>query len=233
MKATMMKTTVTAAGLALAAGSAFAAEEEGAGTESASFFDKSLEWVKTDTYAGIHFGTTSADAELSGAFPATAMSVDIDDSDTGYRFFVGKRFMPHLAVELGYANLGEIDVNVEATSSDVPAYLQQLADNVPVAPSGITLDAVTEWTFAEFGAEGDWAERLSVFGRGGLFLWETEVSYSNAGATYSGDDDGIDLHLGLGAAWQINEHFDVRFEWERYMSETEIDSIGLGVTYAF
>lgn len=232
MKA-VMKMSLAAASLALAAGAAFAADEEASTDDSESFFDKSLEWVQTDTYVGINFGTTSADAGLSGIDTATVTSVDIDDGDTGYRFFVGKRFMPHLAVELGYVDLGEVDVNVAATTNDVPGYLQQLADNVPVAPSGMTLDAVTEWTIADFGAEGDWAENLSVNGRLGLFLWETEVEYRNAGVTYGHDDDGTDFRFGVGAGWRFNEHFGVRFDWEQFSATTDVDMISLGAVYRF
>jgi len=227
---------ITAASLALAAGSAFAAENDTEENDG-SFFDKSLAWATTDTYVGLSFGSTSADtseAALAASLTSgTVTSVSIDDGDTGYRLFIGKRFMPHLAVELGYADLGEIDVNVEATTLDVPAYLQQLATNVPVAPSGITIDAVTEWTFADFGMEGDWAENLSVHGRLGIFLWETEVSYSSGGVSYSHDDDGTDIRFGVGAGWKFNENFSARFDYEMYSATTDVDMISLGAIYAF
>jgi hypothetical protein len=227
---------ITAASLVLAAGPALATEE--AGSEENGFFASSINWLSTDTYVGLNVGTASADVDeaalansLTTATAVTAM--DIDDGDTGYRFFVGKRFMPHLAVELGYANLGEIDVTVEATALDPAAYLQQLADNVPVAPSGMTLDAVTEWTFADFGAQGGWAQNLSVHGRLGLFLWETEVEYRNAGVAYSHDDDGADFRFGVGAGWRFNENFGMRFDWEQFSATTDVDMISLGALYRF
>lgn len=239
MKKTMM---ITAASLALAAGSANAAESEaGAGAEeggSESYFDKSVTWLKTDTYVGISFGTTSADtseAELAASLTsATVTGVSIDDGDTGYRLFFGKRFMPHFAVELGYADLGDVDATVNASTLDVPAYLQQFANNVPVAPSGITIDAVTEWTFADFGMEGgEWTNNLSVHGRLGLFMWETEVEYASGGVTYSNDDDGTDIRFGVGAGWKFNENVSARFDYDMYSATTDVDMISLGVVYSF
>ena len=238
MKKTAM---MMAAGLVLAAGSAFAAEDEamqeGGQQAGDSFFDKSVTWLSTDTYVGLSFGTASPDtseAELAASLTtATLTGVSIDDGDTGYRVFVGKQFMPHLAVELGYADLGEIDVNVDGDALDVPAFLQQLADNVPVAPSGITIDAVSEWTFADFNMEGDWAEKLSVHGRLGVFMWETEVSYTDAGVTYSNDDDGTDIRFGVGAGWKFNENFSARFDYEMYSATTDVDMISLGAVYSF
>lgn len=239
----MKKTTmITAASLALAAGSAFAAEsEEDAVAEEGGFkgyFDKSVTWLKTDTYVGINFGSTSGDtnnAELANSLTsATVTSVNIDDGDMGYRLFFGKRFMPHFAMELGYQDLGEIDATVNASTLDIPAYLQQLANNVPVAPSGITIDAVSEWTFADFGVEGgDWTNNLSVHGRLGLFLWETEISYSAGGVTYSNDDDGTDIRFGIGAGWKFNENFSARFDYEMNSATTDVDMISLGAVYSF
>lgn len=258
MKNAMM---ITAASVALAAGSAYAAESEEmdaaaaipAETETAddtaveengaesgfkAYFDKSMTWLKTDTYVGINYGTTSADVSpldiISNLPAATAVSVGIDDSDSGYRLYFGKRFMPHFAVELGYQDLGEIDINVSGDTLNVPAYLQQLANNTPVAPSGITIDAVTEWTIADFGMEGgEWTNDLSVHGRLGLFMWETEVEYTSGGVTYSNDDDGTDIRFGVGAGWKFNENFSARFDYEMNSATTDVDMISLGAVYSF
>jgi len=81
--------------------------------------------------------------------------------------------------------------------------------------------------------EGDWAENLSVHGRLGIFLWETEVSYSSGGVSYSHDDDGTDIRFGLGAGWKFNENFSARFDYEMYSATTDVDMISLGAVYSF
>lgn len=208
--------------------------------EGESFLDQSITWLSTDTYVGLQLGTVSHDTSTSGLIAAlpgidTLNSASIDDGGTGYRIFFGKRFMPHLSVEAGFADLGDIDANVDAEvlTADVPAYMQQLADNVPVAPAGLVFDAVGDWSFKDFGMEGDWAEKLSITGRLGLFLWETEVKYRANGVTYTGSDDGVDLHYGIGAMYRINEQFDIRFDWETYSATTDSSMIGLGVAWHF
>ncbi|MDX1455713.1 MAG: outer membrane beta-barrel protein [Gammaproteobacteria bacterium] len=202
-----------------------------------SFMDKTVTWFTTDTYVGIQFGSLSHDtneADINNLTSATYInSVSIDDGGTGYRLFFGKKFHKNFGVELGYADLGEIDVNVDANALFPDSFLQDLANATPVAPSGILIDAVGSWTFAEFGMEGEWADKLSLVGRLGFFMWETEVDYGRNGMTFAADDDGSDIHFGIGASYQINEDFAVRFEYEMFQSTTEVDMIGVGVSYSF
>lgn len=241
MEMVMRMTTRLAMGLAasfvLAAGTALAEENDSSET---GFLDKSIEWLTTDTYVGLQLGTASADTSTSSLVASlpgidTLNSASIDDGGLAYRLFFGKRIMEHFSAEVGFADVGDIDVNVDAEvlDDDVPAYMQQLANNAPVAPAGLVFDAVGDWTFADLGVEGDWGEEVSLYGRLGLFLWETEVKYRVEGTTYKSTDDGVDLHFGLGASYRINEQFDVRFEWESYQSDTKSSMIGFGAAYHF
>lgn len=215
--------------------------EEGGGFKA--MMSDAWDYVRTDAYVGIQLGGASSDASTGGLANVLSQTfvpgngftaLDIDDGGTAYRIFYGKRIQDHLSVEVGFADLGDIDVTVEANVDDVDAFYRALADNVPVAPAGLTFDAIGDWSFQDFGMEGDWAERLSLTARGGLFIWSTEVEYNvPAYGRYSHDDDGVDLHLGVGAQYRLNDQFEFRFEYEKYMSTTKIDVIGLGVAWHF
>lgn len=66
----------------------------------------------------------------------------------------------------------------------------------------------------------------------GLYIWETEVRYSN-GTVHSNKDSGTDLSLGLGGAWRFADELEFGLTWERFNAETSVDFLSLSVQYRF
>lgn len=188
-----------------------------------------------DAYAGLNLGTTSSDASatrLANALTTatTVNSVFVDESGTAWRLFVGRPLYGNLAAEIGFVDAADIRVTVDADANDAAAYLTQLARETPVAPGGMTFDLVGQWSFAELGGS---SERAFLFGRLGVMAWRTKVSYSTGTSVYRYEDDGVDLHFGLGGGVQITDQFSARLEWERFNATTRVDSLSVGFVYKF
>lgn len=220
-----------AAALAVAGGLAVVApvqaeeqEPAPAQEEGTDYFADSKSFFTTNTYVGITLGTPGSDASESDIANLDSVvsvnSISIDDGGTGYRLFFGKQLHDRVAVEIGFVDLGDIDVEADVEATDTNAFLNDLANVAPVAPTGFTVDAFGNYPVGA---------NFSVIGRLGLFFWNTDVEFGD----FQSSDDGVDLHYGLGAAYTINEDFDVRLEYEAFQSTTEMDMIGVGVTWKF
>lgn len=210
--------------LLLASAMAFAGSVQAADEEE-GYLDDSKAFFTSNTYVGLTLGSPSSDAEASDitglSTIVTVNNVAVDDGGTAYRIFFGKQVHDWISVELGFADLGDIEITADVGASDTDAFLAELAENAPVAPSGWTLDAAADYPIGDSG--------FSVIGNLGLFIWESDVKFG----AFEHSDDGIDLHAGVGAAYKINDDFGVRLEFETFQATTKMDMFGLGVTYRF
>lgn len=211
-----------------------------AANDDSGFFAGLWTDIKTGNYyAGLSLGTATADAsdeELEQALAAQGYSASatLDDSDTGYRLYLGWQFHEHWAAEVGYANLGELGQEVSATTSDPSGFLQALAEEQPLLSSGITLGAAAHYPLTSLGmADGDFARKFSVYGRVGLYVWQTEVEYAAGGVVVTDDNSGADLYFGVGVDYALTEAFTLGLGFERYNAETAIDFINLSAQYRF
>ena len=59
-------------------------------------------------------------------------------------------------------------------------------------------------------------ERLSLLGKAGLFLAETEVSEIADGNAFSDDFKNWDPSLGIGVRFELRPGLGLRAEWERF-----------------
>ncbi|WP_280547712.1 outer membrane beta-barrel protein [Halomonas sp. 11-S5] len=121
-----------------------------------------------------------------------------DDSDTGYKLFVGYQFNPNFAVEAGYVDFGETSAtgNQGGTISlGVEAFSAALVGKLPIQNG------------------------FSVHGKLGLAAWEEDPSGSavNNGSYYSlgSGEDGTDPFYGLGAEYVVNQVM-LRAEYEYF-----------------
>lgn len=179
---------------------------------SASFAQGTRGAQDTGFYAGLHFGQSSAEC-------ASAPGVSCDDSDSAWKILGGYQFNRNLAVEVGYANLGEITI------------------------TGGGSRLVVETTAWDLVGVGSFPinNQFSVYGKLGFHSSETEIG--------SAKDDGIDLTYGIGVRYDFSRNLGVRAEWQRYGSvaapaatsgalsaraqEFDIDVLSLGLVYKF
>jgi len=153
-------------------------------------------------YVGASAGTTSAD------FCDGLGLTSCDDSDTGIKVFGGAAINPNFALELGYADLGEITAT---------------------GPGGTARIGVDGFQFAALGIL-PLNPKFNLFGKIGLYLWD--VSGTAPGVTIS--EDGNDIMFGLGAMWNLTQQFALRAEWEQFdMDGEDVSLISVGAQFRF
>ena len=77
-------------------------------------------------------------------------------------------------------------------------------------------------------------DQFSAFGIVGWTRYDFEVSASLGPVTVSDDDSESDLMYGLGAAWNLNDSWDLRGEWTAVdVDDTDFGMFSVSATYNF
>ncbi|EIJ33071.1 outer membrane beta-barrel protein [Thiothrix nivea] len=129
---------------------------------------------------------------------------------TAWKVYGGYKIAPNLAVEGAYVNFG--DAESTATVAALP-------------PINNNANPVTTTTSATgFGASGvasaPVTDEINLFGKMGFLAWEKENKASSTvlgmNETLTQKTDGVDLSLGAGAEYKIDENWGVRGEVEHF-----------------
>lgn len=165
-------------------------------------------------FVSANFGSANTDvsaADLEARFAARGTSAEIDSIDrrragwgvsAGYRL---DRLLPGLVAEVGYQDLGEVDVSFSALSTT-----DGVADVRPESGDGVTASAAYRHALSD---------RFGLQLRGGLYAWEADYqSYrmDSESIVDSGSASGTDLYWGLGGYWQVLERMSVDAEYQRF-----------------
>jgi OOP family OmpA-OmpF porin len=166
-------------------------------------------------YVGGAFGQSSADCE-----PSAGLSCD--DKDTSWKVFGGYQINRNFAVELGYANLGEISI------------------------SGGGVRATAESTAWDLVGLGIWPvnNQFSIYGKLGVYMATVDVSVSPSAAGESGDDSTTGLTFGAGVRYNFTRNLGLQAEWQRYgkveapsdtaiTGDSDLDVLSVGIVYRF
>jgi len=160
-------------------------------------------------YAGASVGQSKSDCNGGGS---------CDDKDTAYRIFGGYKFHPNIAVEGGYAPLGETSASV-------------LGGNVTAEANAWDIEGVGSWGLGN---------NFSVFGKLGFYNAEVKL-----GGVASGKKTTTDLLYGLGGQYDFNRNLGLRLEWSRYSGvkspdvagisggDSDVDVLSLGALWRF
>lgn len=175
--------------------------------------------------SGAYLGASIGQARAK-EFCDDSGGLSCDDKDTAWKVFGGYQFNRHFAVEVGYADLGEVGASGVV--------------------SGVSVSGNIEATAFELMAVGSIPvrDRLSVYGKVGLYRAETERSLSGTLGTISVTDNdketNTDLTFAFGVKFDITRNLGVRAEWQRYLDvgggdigEDDIDVLSVGLVYRF
>lgn len=124
-------------------------------------------------------------------------SVDSEDSSTGVRLFAGLDCGAHLAVEAGYAQMGEVTARAQADGSGS-------------LPAG-TYDETLEMGGLDVSVVGrlPLSERWALFGRAGILR-----SFTKLTGDVSKDEETVNnLLYGAGLSWSPSEHWRLAAEY--------------------
>lgn len=199
-------------------------------------------------YVGVDAGQSTLDVDKSdldtailwavdqSGFSVISATSDLDDSDTTYSVFAGYRFLPYLAVELSWLDVGKASYNATGTITDgfSTADIEIGAD---AEVSGPALSVLGIYPFNE---------HWEVFGRAGVMFAETELS---AGVPIPGlgtfsdsiSADTEEFLWGAGISYNFNDQIGARVEYAQVLDagdqdetgEGDVDRIVLGISYSF
>ncbi len=186
-------------------------------------------------YGGIGFGNSTVKddtscSDLAGLFDP-GFSCSSDDTDTGWKVFIGNQLNENAAVEFGYVDLGKITGSASGTVLGTPVSV-----NADVKAKGFNVSLVGSLPVSN---------EFSFMGRIGLFRWDIDATASaNVGGfpgSASESDNGVDLSFGLGAQYDFSKKAGIRAEWERFQDvgnqdttgQSDVDLLSLSLVFRF
>lgn len=206
---------------------------------------------ETGWYFGLSGGMATVDLASKGDFDALVVpdlaavindsgfgvadvSSSLDDNDGAWGLQVGYRFNSYVATEVGYVNFGEALYEAIATATDG-------VNTFPVEGSvRFKSSGPTAAILGMFPLTG----RFDVHGKAGIYFSDTrvrnrirEVGFDNVAHSELRSSEK-ELFLGIGGAWNINDSFSVRIEYQRFLDvgdedtgESDIDLISGSILF--
>jgi OmpA-like transmembrane domain len=211
--------------------------------------------VERGLYVGGHVGQGSKDAprdfyelfntdiQTLGFFTATEQTTSFDDSDTAFGIVIGYRLTPHLAIEGGYNNFGQVN------------YRSRASGNFPLEAGTANVGINTETTGFTVGLLGvlplsrDW----ELYARAGALFADNKISIELTaqgqqfipplGDRFAASDSQstTEVHAGLGLGRRLFEIYELRLEYQRAFDagdeglggKGDLDAVLLGLIVTF
>lgn len=178
-------------------------------------------------YIDARFGIARTDVSsgaLEGDFAKQGIDAgvhSVDGKRHGYAVALGLALTDRLGIEVGYMDLGDVELSFSARSTAI-----DLATVHPESGNGITAGVRYRHPLTE---------RVSVLGRAGLFAWGGDYdTHRGASQVDDNEESEFDLQWGIGVGYAITQQIGVdleyqRIEFDRYPTEF----VNLGVQWRF
>lgn len=158
---------------------------------------------------GLYVGASIGNARLDDNF--NGFGVDADAN--AYRFLGGIQFSNSFGIEAGYLNFDDFSETVD---------IGGLLSRTDISGDGWTLGGTLSLPLSE---------NLSIFGKGGVFFWDADISVDGFSIDTPGDDNP---YYGGGVKLDLGENFSLTGDWTVYEFDVlETDVISLGFNYRF
>ena len=162
--------------------------------------------------AGPYFGASvgQSSADLGDMGPDTT----IDDSDTQWEVYGGWRLLKFVALEAGYADMGQVSA---ASTIDT--------SSVSMSAAGLSVSALGVLPVGNF----------DLFAKMGYLYWDADLSiFDEALGQIDTGDDGDDTVIGAGVVWNYPGPGAARLEYEQtQIGSLDIDSVAAGLSFMF
>lgn len=177
---------------------------------------------------GFYQATSSQSrSEFSDSLDSSGVTVDLQEYDTdrvAYNLSVGYRYLDWSAVEVGFMDLGDVEVAFDSLAATQDELEEALNDHYPVTGHG--------WTIGNR-FEQEVLSRWSVSGELGVFFWNGDIDISGASVDSEYDNEQ-DLYVGFGSHYQILDSIAVGAKWRRVFVEGQkIDLLGGSLVLSF
>ena len=181
------------------------------------------------------FAEPVAEALLDAGFDAVSVETSLDDSDIGWALYVGYRFNNYLAAEIGYVDLGEAlyDADISVTTVGETFPVEASVRFTSAGPSAAVLGIFPV------------NERFDVHAKAGLYFADTRVRTRIRDVEFDEnlfheeiDSGEQEAFFGVGGAWNINDSYSLRFEYQRFLDvgddesfESDVDLLAVSVLF--
>ena len=165
------------------------------------------------------FGGSLGESDIDHSVAAGLItSGSIEGKDTAFKLYGGGFFSPNFGAELSYVDLGELSYSGDFFGTPVT--------NGSVGIWGYNVAALARFPVTE---------SFSLFGKLGVFLWESEANDITDGTPFSSTARGWDGgSFGVGADWRFAGSFSARVEWERFkIDDNDASLVSIGLQYRF
>jgi OOP family OmpA-OmpF porin len=148
-----------------------------------------------------------------------------DDKDSAWKAYAGYEFNRYIAVEVGFAELGEQSETASGTVSLLPESVRR----------GRKVWAVTGALVGSVAITGS----LGVTARLGMAYWNEAISVGARDLVGSHTSTGAGPAYGIGLLYGFNRDTGVRVEWERFSDvgddahASDVDLVTLGVVHRY
>jgi OOP family OmpA-OmpF porin len=185
------------------------------------------DWANHAAYIGAAIGSSRVNLNNNAinanfAPPNTVTSSSFDESDTGYKLFVGKQLNRNFAIEAGFYDLGDTGFRNTTATGTFGADLSY---------KGMNLDLITQLPLTE---------RFSAYSRLGVGYTKTTTKFGGTrytGLPVSTNDKDFHGRVGLGLEYKFTEALALRGEYERnrlndgLRRKANVDLVSLGLVY--
>lgn len=163
---------------------------------------------------------------LSRNISAQASSNDV--KRMAQQLFVGYDFMPNWGVELGYVDLGDVEVSISGTIQGLNDFRDQAEDIYPQTAKGWQLSGVYHHPISG---------KFQFISKAGIYQWTSDYTLDVGTTPRNVSEDGTDFSIGFGfeaGRWIAQSGFVGRVNWDLYQVDGEsVNVIALGVSYRF
>ncbi|HVK98573.1 MAG TPA: hypothetical protein VM553_02115, partial [Dongiaceae bacterium] len=160
-------------------------------------------------------------SDFVNGLESDGIAVDLakyEESRNAWQIGVGYRYHDWMAVEVGYLDLGETEVNLDSVTGTVAEIEDSMSEHYPVSGKGWTVSNRFLWQ-----AMPD----LTLSAEVGGFIWEGEVELSGA-PLHPDLEGGTDLLLGVAAGYSLSKNLDAVLHLKRiFFDEQEVDLMGI------
>jgi hypothetical protein len=150
----------------------------------------------------------------------------IDRNGTAGSVAVGWQVLPRIALELGYADFGKVDLSGRGAFPCQPA-----PTCVPFA-GALSGNFQTKTTHLSMVASAPIANDFSFFGRIGLANTKRSASVAIGGFGGNGTETKTEGIFGVGAAYAFSKTIDGVVEW-KWMEKSQVNAATLGIRVRF
>jgi len=167
--------------------------------------------VNSGLYLGGAAGQSEFDdiGELERACSIAGVPCRDDDTDTGFKLFLGYQFGDYFAVEAGYFDLGALSAGVEG----------------PVLAEA---DFEITGGFVSLLPQLPLGDMFTLYGRLGVTAGDADLTarVPTAGFDESENATGAGFTFGAGGALNLTRHVTLRLEWERHSFDEAFEIAG-------